>query len=126
MTDEALKKASDLLEELARCACCSADDQLGPSGWMRLVYDHRIASLATQAMYQLRVLTPEGPKLLREKNARAVAEQLHALRDQLPGPPWYGLYVIVRSDRMILVRYDYDINCLAGMMDDGRFYEDIL
>ena len=44
-------------------------------------------------------------------------------RDGLPGGQWFGLFVIVRSNGKVEIKYDYDPDCIDGLLDNNRFYD---
>jgi len=124
---DALAQQATCLRELARATFAAADDELGSGGWSRLVFDYRVApSQSGQAMEQFRALTPQGSVSVSSSGLLDITWKLHQLRDSLPREPWYGLCLIVRSDGKVHVKYDYDRNCLEGILKDTRFYEDLL
>ena len=127
MSGDALAQQASCLRELAKATYAAADDELGSGGWSRLVFDYRVDPVETgQAVEQFRALTPQGSVSVSSVGLGDIPWRLHSLRESLPGEPWYGLCLIIRSDGKVHVKYDYDRNCLEGILDDTRFYEDLL
>lgn len=126
MSDDPLKRQATALQSLAEAAYWQADEQLGAGNWSRLVFDYRFASDGDQALWQFRALTPAGMKYLSSRRIGDAPHELHCLRRELPGEPWFGLCLILRSDGKAHVKYDDNPHRLDGILEDARFYEELL
>lgn len=120
----ALEQQGLLLKKLARSVFREVNDTFGKGSWSTAVFDIRFPPDDGCAMSLSRVRLDSGMKRVSLRSTAHDQVSLLGLRNDLPGGPWFGLAVIVRSNGQVKVRYDYDPDYLDGILDDDRFYEE--